>query len=76
MADTSMNTLFAPELVSCLAAGGDPDVKTLFLVACRVWVDGGAERSAFGWDRLPPTHPDRVDALRIAQVALAGELVR
>lgn len=75
MANASVDALFAPDLVSCVAEGGDPDAASLFAVACRVWVDSAAERSAFGWGRLAPTDPDRVRALRIAQAALAGHPV-
>lgn len=64
--------IFAPELVDCVADGKGPSVHALFAVARRVWVDGGAERSAFGWERLASTDPERVSALRIAQAALAG----
>lgn len=64
--------LFAPELVACIADGGDPTVQALFTVACRVWIEGASERSAFGWNRLPVTHPDRLHALRVAQAALSG----
>lgn len=64
--------LFVPELVACIADGGDATAQALFTVARRVWADGAAERSAFGWDRLPVTHPDRLGALRVAQAALSG----
>ncbi|RYG86684.1 MAG: hypothetical protein EON59_09415 [Alphaproteobacteria bacterium] len=71
MEDASINALFAPELILCVAAGGDINVSTLFSVARRVGVEGAADRSPSGWDRLPPAHPDKVDALRVAHAALA-----
>lgn len=68
----STYVIFQPELVHCVADGCDPSQTELLCVACRVWMDGAANRSAFAWDQLSPTHPDRTSALRIAQAALAG----
>lgn len=73
MAHGQLDLIFAPELIRCVAEGHKPNVAELFSVACRVWVEGAAERSVFGWDRLSPEHPDRVRALRVALAAMAGE---
>lgn len=70
----SSDALFAPELVSCVSAGGDPSVTELFSVARRVWLEGAADRSAFAWGRLSPADPERVCALRVAHAAMAGSL--
>lgn len=64
--------MFATELVRCIADGRDPSVDELFVVARQVWAEAQQDRSAFGWDRLVPAHPDKVGALRIAQAALSG----
>ncbi len=63
---------FADELVACIAAGREPTTHELFSLARRIWTEGAAERSAFGWDRLPSTHQERLRSLRAAQAALAG----
>lgn len=64
--------VFADELVACIANGREPSVHELFSLARRVWVESAAERSAFGWDRLPSTHEERLYSLRAAHAALAG----
>lgn len=68
------DSMFAPELVRCIGAGRDPTVDELFTVASRVWADGAASRSAFVWGQLPPEHPEKVEALRAAQIALCGDI--
>lgn len=68
----SINPLFASEVVDCVAEGRDPSPEELFSVARRIWADGAAERSAFAWGKLPIDSPDRVEALRAAQLALCG----
>lgn len=60
------------ELVACIAHAREPTVHELFAVAERVWVESAADRSAFAWGRLPPTDPERVGALRVAQASLCG----
>jgi hypothetical protein len=70
--DRSMDKLFAPELVRCVADGRGPSGAELVTVARRVWTDSAAGRSAFDWDRLPERDAERVEALLIAQVAMAG----
>lgn len=72
MNDARVDLIFAPELVRCVADGRDPSVAELFSVARRIWTEARQERSAFGWDRLPSEHPERIGALRVAQAALAG----
>lgn len=68
----SINPLFADEVVECIAEGRDPSLEELFTVAQRIWADGAADRSAFAWGKLPAASPDRVEALRAAQLALCG----
>ena len=65
---------FASELVACITDGREPTVSELFSLARRVWMEGAAERSAFGWDRLPATHQKRLWSLRAARAALAGSV--
>ena len=68
----STNKLFASEIVGCLGEGRGPTVKELFSVAERIWADGGADRSAFGWGSLPIDSLSKLQALRAAQLALCG----
>lgn len=63
---------YPDELIACIAAGREPTVQELFSLARRVWAEGAPERSAFGWDRLPPAHGERLLSLRLAQAALSG----
>lgn len=68
----SMNPLFLNEVVDCMAEGKHPTADELLIVAERIWSDGGAERSAFAWGKLGVTEPERVRAMRSAELALCG----
>ena len=65
--------LFATEVVDCVKEGRAPSVHELFVVAERIWSDGGANRSAFAWNEMPRSSAVRLDAMRAAQLALCGE---
>jgi len=68
----SINPLFAEAVIDCVATDRPPTVQELFQVAQRIWTDGAANRSAFRWGCLPSTDPEKLTALRAAQVALLG----
>lgn len=68
----SINALFDDAVIDCVATDRAPTVQELFHVAERIWAEGGADRLAFRWVCLAPTDPDRLTALRAAQVALVG----
>ena len=68
----SNSPLFEPIVIDCVARGRAPTVQELFDVAERIWTDGAAGRSAFNWDRLGTTDPDKLMALRAAKAALLG----
>lgn len=68
----SINSLFENAVIDCMATGRGPSIAELFTVAERIWMDGASDRSAFRWGCLPPTHSERLFALRAAQVALLG----
>jgi hypothetical protein len=68
----SFSPLFADEVVRCMGEGRDPSIQELGRVAERIWTDGGANRSAFGWRHLSPASLARLSALRAAQLALCG----
>ena len=68
----SINSLFENAVIDCIATGRGPSITELVIVAERIWVDGASDRSAFRWGCLPPTHSEKLFALRAAQVALLG----
>lgn len=68
--------IFPEALIACIAAGRDPTVQELFALAERVWIDGGAARSVFGWHELPPAHVERLQSIRTARIALSGNADR
>ena len=69
----STSPLMPDQVVECISTGRDPTLQELFEVAERMWTDGAAGRSAFGWGRLPPDSSDRLTALHGAQLALSGD---
>jgi hypothetical protein len=68
----SINPLFDDAVIDCVATNRAPTVKELFHVAERIWGEGAADRSTLRWGRLAPTDPDKLMALRAAQIALLG----
>ncbi|WP_398456975.1 hypothetical protein [Sphingomonas albertensis] len=44
----------------------------MMIVAQRIWSDGGASRSAFSWNSLSVSSPDRLGSMRAAGLALHG----
>ena len=63
--------IMAP-IVECIAEDRLPTRSELVAVARRIWSAGAAHRPLVAWDRLPRTSPDRLMALRAAQLALCG----
>lgn len=70
----SISPLFDDAVIDCVATDRAPTVQELFHVAERIWEDGAVDRSVFRWGRLAATDPDKLMALRAAQVALLGVL--
>lgn len=68
----SRNRLFDDAVIDCVASDRGPTVQELVRVAERIWAEGAADRSAFRWDRLPASDPDKLMSLRAAQAALLG----
>lgn len=68
----SSNSLFANELVECIAEARLPTNAERAIVAQRIWSDGAASRSAFAWDELPTSSSDRLTSMRAADLALCG----
>lgn len=52
-----VHPLFATDVIDCIARDRQPTVWELFVVAERIWCDGGADRSAFGWKQLASSSP-------------------
>lgn len=71
MLDRTM-PIIAIEVVECMTEGRDPSVQELFSVARRIWSESSPTLSAFGWERLAATAPERVRSLRAARAALCG----
>lgn len=68
----STTPLMPDEIVDCMANGRTPTAQELHDVAERIWTDGAANRSAFGWARLDANSIERVSAFRNALTALVG----
>jgi hypothetical protein len=68
----SCNRLFAHEVIECVSEGREPTVHELFRLAERIWQDSGSMRSAFAWDQLPTSDPERLCSLRAAMAAAVG----
>lgn len=68
----SFNPLFANEVIECVSEGRNPTVDELFRLAQRIWQESASERSAFSWDQLAPSHPERLCSLRAAMAAASG----
>ena len=68
----SCNSLFAHEVIECVSEGREPTLHELFRLAERIWQECGSERSAFAWDRLPTSDPERLCSLRAAMAAAVG----
>lgn len=67
-----MNPLFADEIIECVSEARSPTSQELSRLAERIWEESSAERSAFAWGDLLPSDPERLCALRAAEVATAG----
>ncbi len=72
----SIITLFEDTVIDCVATDREPSVQELFRVAERIWSDGAANRSAFRWGRLASGDTEKLLALRAAQIALCGSVLR
>ncbi|TPG13172.1 hypothetical protein EAH84_07165 [Sphingomonas oligophenolica] len=72
MTTTPASLLTAAVVAACIGSDRSPTVQELDRLAERIWIETGAERSAFGWGRLQPSLDDRVMALRAALVSMTG----
>lgn len=68
----SISALFDDTMIECIATGRTPAVRELFHVAKSIWLESGANRSAFCWNSLAPTDADKLRSLRAAHIALMG----
>ncbi|SFN85264.1 hypothetical protein [Sphingomonas sp. OK281] len=68
----STSPLFVDAVIDCMGEGRAPTLEELLLVAQRIWSDGAASRSAFSWNSLSVSSPDRLCSMRAADLALHG----
>jgi hypothetical protein len=67
------STIFAPEMIACIAEGREPTIDELFRVADRIGADLRGTRSAFAWGELKGDNSERLLTLRAAMTALTGD---
>jgi hypothetical protein len=68
----STSPLFVDELVNCMAESRVPTDAERAIVAQRIWSDGAPLRSAFAWESLSISSPDRLASMRAADLAFYG----
>jgi hypothetical protein len=68
----STSALFVDELVDCIAESRQPTDAERAVVAQRIWSDGAPQRSAFAWESLSVSSPDRLASMRAADLAFYG----
>ncbi len=64
----------APEIIACMAEGRDPTVHELTRLAARIASEVWGRRSAFAWGGLTSDDSVRLISLRLAHVALIGQV--
>jgi hypothetical protein len=68
----STSPLFVDAVVDCLSEGRAPTHEETIIVAQRIWSEGAASRSAFSWNSLSVSAPDRLSSMLAAGLALRG----
>ena len=68
----STSPLFVDAVIDCMGEGRAPTREEMIVVAQRIWSDGAACRSAFSWNGLSVSSPDRLGSMRAAGLALHG----
>ncbi|KQN30565.1 hypothetical protein ASF00_07545 [Sphingomonas sp. Leaf34] len=53
-------------VIDRMGAGRAPAQEAMMIVARRNWSDAAACRSAFSWNSLPVSSPDRLGSIRVA----------
>lgn len=68
----STSPLFVDAVINCMGEGRAPTPEEIMIVAQRIWSDGAAFGSAFSWNSLSVSSPDRLGSMRAASIALHG----
>ena len=68
----STSPLFVDAVIDCMGEGRAPTPEEMMIVAQRIWSDCGASRSAFSWNSLSVSSPDRRGSMLAAGLALHG----
>lgn len=68
----STSPLFPDAVIDCVGEGRAATEEEIMVVAQRIWSDGAATRSAFLWNTLAASSPDRLGSIRPAGLALHG----
>jgi hypothetical protein len=68
----STSPLFVDAVIDCMGGGRAPTPEEMMIVAQRIWSDGAASRSAFSWNSLSVSSPDRLGSMLAAGLALHG----
>ena len=68
----SISPLFVDAVIDCMGEGRAPTHEEMMIVAQHIWSDGAASRSAFAWNSLSVSSPDRLCSMRAAGLALRG----
>lgn len=68
----STSPLFVDAVIDCMGEGRAPTPEETVIVAQRIWSDGAVSRSAFSWNSLSVSSPDRLGSMRAAGLALHG----
>ncbi len=68
----STSPLFVDAVIDCMGEGRAPTHDEMVIVAQHIWSYGAASRSAFAWDSLSVSSPERLCSMRAAGLALHG----
>ena len=68
----STSPLFVDAVIECMGEGRAPTPAESLIVAKRIWSDDAASRSAFSWNRLSVSSPDRLGSMLADGFALHG----